>query len=85
MNHHLKLFKESRNLLNRGGYLVFDDTPISPECALSDYDRKLLEKFQNNNTFVPGKGALVNLDLDKQNLETVFHNYALILRDRKLS
>jgi spermidine synthase len=85
MFHHLKLYEESKSLLNRGGYLVFDDTPKSLECALSEHDRKLLWKFRENNGFIPGKGALVLLEVDQENLETVFHDYALILRDRLTS
>jgi len=80
MVHHSELFANSIHLLKDNGILVFDDTPSSLDAALSDLDRELMEKFEEINGFLPGKGALVLREIDKHRLRKVFHEYALVLK-----
>ena len=80
MTHHLELFEKSQHLLNQGGYLVFDDSPLSLDLAMNDIDRDLLEKFEKKHGYLPGKGALVLMKADTMKMKKVFHAYALILK-----
>ena len=80
MLHHFELFLDSFRLLKEDGILVFDDTPSSLDYALSDLDRELMNKFQEINGFLPGKGALVLRELNKHSLKKAFHEYALVLK-----
>lgn len=80
MVHHLKLFLDSFHLLKEDGILVFDDTPSNLDCALSNLDRELMNKFEEINGFLPGKGALVLREIDKHYLGKAFHEYALVLK-----
>lgn len=79
MTHHLELYEKSKHLLNREGFLVFDDTPLSLDFAMSNTDKQLLMEFEKKYGFLPGKGALVLLKADAINMKKVFHAYALIL------